>query len=250
MRRRSPGRSWPDGERARSARSAPAGRVAHPAPPAHPVQRTAARPGSWTPHHQRGRPSAEPRVCVRRARAVAAGARLRHQPLPGQGSRVKDLAFHGDRADRFPPLLMAHADYFGLGAPGAALAALAEVVTAVSDWRRTAVAPDIGLTREDLDDFAPAFEHEALEDARRALQQPMRPRRAAMQMHRTEDHACPSNGTTLSHGAGRATGSFAGTQWLACGHGWAHRPAAVAPRRGRGPACDHHRSHKRTGGGW
>lgn len=171
-------------------------------------------------------------------------------PFPDndRGSRTR-LSVETGPIDSLP-LLMSHADYFGLGAPVAAQAALAQVVTDVSDWRRTAVAPDLGLTREDLDNFASAFEHEALEDAHRALQQPMRPRRAAMQMHRTEAHACPSNGTTLSHGAGRATGSFAGTQWLACGHGWAHRPAATAPRRGRGPACDHHRSHKRTGGGW
>lgn len=67
-------------------------------------------------------------------------------------------------------MLLAHADYFGLGAPGAAQAVLAEVVAAVSDWRRTAVAPDVGMTRRDLDDFSPAFEHQALEDARKALQ--------------------------------------------------------------------------------
>lgn len=67
-------------------------------------------------------------------------------------------------------MLLEHAAYFSLGAPGAAQAVLAEVVAAVSDWRALAVAPDIGMTRQDLDDFTLAFEHEALQHAREALQ--------------------------------------------------------------------------------
>lgn len=66
-------------------------------------------------------------------------------------------------------MLLEHADYFGLGQPGAALAVMAEVVAAISDWRALAVTPDIGMSREDLDDFTPAFEHEALQHAREAL---------------------------------------------------------------------------------
>ena len=46
---------------------------------------------------------------------------------------------------------------------------LGEVVNAVSGWRQLAITPDIGLTRPELDDFAPAFEHAALEEARAAL---------------------------------------------------------------------------------
>ncbi|MFO0490623.1 MAG: type II toxin-antitoxin system HipA family toxin [Curvibacter sp.] len=66
-------------------------------------------------------------------------------------------------------MLLEHADYFGLGAPGAAQAVLAEVVAAVSNWRVIAGTPAIGMTREDIDDFTPAFEHEAIQHAREAL---------------------------------------------------------------------------------
>lgn len=66
-------------------------------------------------------------------------------------------------------MLLDQADYFGLSAPGAALDVLREVVNAVSNWRAVAMAPAVGLTREELDDFAPAFEHEAAQAARNAL---------------------------------------------------------------------------------
>lgn len=65
--------------------------------------------------------------------------------------------------------LLAHASYFGLGDPAAARTVLGEVVNAVSGWRQLAITPEIGLTRPELDDFAPAFEHAALEEARAAL---------------------------------------------------------------------------------
>ncbi len=38
---------------------------------------------------------------------------------------------------------------------------LAEVRRAVEGWRRVATSTDIGLTEAELEDFAPAFEHEA-----------------------------------------------------------------------------------------
>jgi len=66
-------------------------------------------------------------------------------------------------------MLLDHADYFSLGAPGAALSALGEVVTALSNWKAVAMSPEVGLTRKELDDFAPAFEHEAAQAARDAL---------------------------------------------------------------------------------
>jgi len=51
------------------------------------------------------------------------------------------------------------------------LAALTELdyLAAVSKWRILAITPDIGMSREDLDDFAPAFEHEAMQHAREVL---------------------------------------------------------------------------------
>ncbi len=66
-------------------------------------------------------------------------------------------------------MLLDHADHFGLVAPSAALGILREVLSAVSDWRAVALSPEVGLQQGDLDDFAPAFEHEAAESARRQL---------------------------------------------------------------------------------
>jgi len=66
-------------------------------------------------------------------------------------------------------MLLAHADYFGLSAPGAARQVLAEVMDAVSNWRAVATSPEVGLTRQELEEFAPAFEHEATQAAREAL---------------------------------------------------------------------------------
>lgn len=61
-------------------------------------------------------------------------------------------------------MLLARADYFALDA-NQALAILSEVHAAVSDWRRIALGPGVGLLPRELDDFAPAFEHEQLEAA-------------------------------------------------------------------------------------
>ncbi len=39
---------------------------------------------------------------------------------------------------------------------------LAEVVTAVAAWRDVVLAPVVELSPHELDDFAPAFEHEQM----------------------------------------------------------------------------------------
>lgn len=36
---------------------------------------------------------------------------------------------------------------------------LAEVVAAVSQWRQVALSADVGLTKKEIEDFGPAFEH-------------------------------------------------------------------------------------------
>lgn len=61
--------------------------------------------------------------------------------------------------------LMAQAARFELG-PAQAKAALADVVRTVGRWREIALSPDVGMKAAELDDFAPAFEHEELERAR------------------------------------------------------------------------------------
>lgn len=53
-------------------------------------------------------------------------------------------------------MLLAHAAYFALDTDQA-LNILADVHAAVSNWRRLAFNPDVGLKPEELDDFAPAF---------------------------------------------------------------------------------------------
>lgn len=49
--------------------------------------------------------------------------------------------------------------------PHEAIAVLAEVVEAVKQWRYVALTADVGLPQEELDDFAPAFEHAGLDEA-------------------------------------------------------------------------------------
>jgi len=46
-----------------------------------------------------------------------------------------------------------------------ALTVLAEVSTAISRWRQVALGPSVGLRPEELDDFAPALEHDQMEAA-------------------------------------------------------------------------------------
>ncbi len=60
---------------------------------------------------------------------------------------------------------MGNAAYFGLSADGARLV-LTEVLQAVTRWRKEALAPEVGLRQGELQDFAPAFEHEAVEAGR------------------------------------------------------------------------------------
>lgn len=64
--------------------------------------------------------------------------------------------------------LLAEAAYFNL-APSDALQVLSEVRGAVSRWRVEARTAKVGLSAAELDDFAPAFEHAAMDEARQAL---------------------------------------------------------------------------------
>jgi serine/threonine-protein kinase HipA len=55
--------------------------------------------------------------------------------------------------------LLGRCDHFGLTVD-AARAVLAHVVRAVRNWRELAVSPDVGMSKAELTDFAPAFEHD------------------------------------------------------------------------------------------
>jgi len=60
--------------------------------------------------------------------------------------------------------LLARSSSFALNSQQA-LAVLAEVVAAVRRWRQLALGAEVGLAAAELDDFAPAFEHEQMDAA-------------------------------------------------------------------------------------
>lgn len=64
--------------------------------------------------------------------------------------------------------LMARCTYFSL-TQTEALAILSEVYTSVLDWRKTALSAAVGLRQNELDDFAPAFEHNQMREAQALL---------------------------------------------------------------------------------
>jgi len=61
-------------------------------------------------------------------------------------------------------MLLARAPDFSLERCDA-LQILSEVTQAVTAWRNTALMPEVGLRRDELDDIAPAFEHPQLDEA-------------------------------------------------------------------------------------
>jgi serine/threonine-protein kinase HipA len=61
-------------------------------------------------------------------------------------------------------MLLDKAAYFYLD-QAQAFSILAEVYAAVTDWRQVALSKEVGLTQNELEDFAPAFEHEAMDAA-------------------------------------------------------------------------------------
>lgn len=62
-------------------------------------------------------------------------------------------------------MLMAQASYFSLQR-AEALHVLAQVYASVCEWRATTLSPEVGLLARELDDFAPAFEHDQMDAAR------------------------------------------------------------------------------------
>lgn len=82
-------------------------------------------------------------------------------PFPDKDRESKTWLSEQDGPITDLRMLLVRADYFALDADDA-LAALAEVHAAVSGWRRLALSPEVGLQPSDLDDFAPAFEHEQM----------------------------------------------------------------------------------------
>lgn len=90
-------------------------------------------------------------------------------PFPDKDRESKTWLSEQDGPITDVQMLVARASYFGLD-HRQALAVLREVHAAVSSWRQVALSPAVGLRAAELDDFAPAFEHEQMEAAAALLQ--------------------------------------------------------------------------------
>lgn len=85
-------------------------------------------------------------------------------PFPDKNRESKTWLSEQDGPITDVQMLLARAAYFALNMDQA-LAILAEVHAAVSSWRQIALGREVGLRPAELDDFAPAFEHEQMEAA-------------------------------------------------------------------------------------
>ena len=85
-------------------------------------------------------------------------------PFPDKDRESKTWLSEQDGPIADVGMLLARATYFALD-EAQALAVLAEVHSAVSNWRQVALGPEVGLRPADLDDFAPAFEHQQMDAA-------------------------------------------------------------------------------------
>lgn len=82
-------------------------------------------------------------------------------PFPDKDRESKTWLSEQDGPITDVGMLLARAPYFDLN-KAQALASLAEVHAAVASWRRIALSIEVGLRAAELDDFAPAFEHEQM----------------------------------------------------------------------------------------
>lgn len=89
-------------------------------------------------------------------------------PFPDKTNESKTWLSEQDGPITAVPDLMARASYFSLG-PDEALAVLAQVVHAVSQWKTVAMSAAVGLKSKEANDFAPAFEHGQMVAARSLL---------------------------------------------------------------------------------
>lgn len=89
-------------------------------------------------------------------------------PFPDKERESKTWLSEEDGPITDLEMLLARSTYFSLSREDA-LAVLAEVYDAVLDWRQIALSAVVGLQASELDDFAPAFEHEQMEAAQALL---------------------------------------------------------------------------------
>jgi serine/threonine-protein kinase HipA len=91
-------------------------------------------------------------------------------PFPDKDRESKTWLSEQDGPITDVQMLLARAAYFALDTDQA-LAILAEVHAAVSNWRQLALSPEVGLRLAELDDFAPAFDHEQMQVAATLLKE-------------------------------------------------------------------------------
>lgn len=89
-------------------------------------------------------------------------------PFPDKDRESKTWLSEQDGPVTDVAMLMARSAHFALS-QAEALAILAEVYGAVLNWRQLACGSEIGLKPAELDDFAPAFEHEQMTAASSVL---------------------------------------------------------------------------------
>lgn len=89
-------------------------------------------------------------------------------PFPDKDRESKTWLSEQDGPITDVQMLLDRASYFALDA-AQALSTLGEVHIAVSNWRQVALGPEVGLRPRELDDFAPAFEHEQMDASARLL---------------------------------------------------------------------------------
>ena len=83
-------------------------------------------------------------------------------PFPDKERESKTWLSEQDGPITSLDMLMARCTYFSLS-KAEALAVLADVYAAVLDWRKVALSAEVGLHLNELEDFAPAFEHDQME---------------------------------------------------------------------------------------
>ena len=83
-------------------------------------------------------------------------------PFPDKERESKTWLSERDGPITDIQMLLARAPYFALNEKEA-LAVVAQVHAVVQNWRRVALGAEVGLQTEDLDDFAPAFEHDQMD---------------------------------------------------------------------------------------
>ncbi|MBL8468244.1 MAG: HipA domain-containing protein, partial [Methyloversatilis discipulorum] len=83
-------------------------------------------------------------------------------PFPDKDRESKTWLSEQDGPITDVHMLLARAPYFALNREQA-LSVLQEVYVAVCRWRQVALSPEVGLQANELDDFAPAFEHGEME---------------------------------------------------------------------------------------